>query len=89
MVMDIQVEEIVCKICGKNEHSKLSRLCVRCGHPLDSSSSSSSSSSAAATPTTTTTTTTFSLSTSSLHLLSSQSINDFDSLPLAGRGVVV
>jgi hypothetical protein len=85
MVMDIQVEEIVCKICGKNEHSKLSRLCVRCGHPLASSSAAT----AATAATTTTTTTTFSLSPSSLHLLSSQSINDFDSLPLAGRGVVV
>jgi len=43
MVMDIDNFEEVCKKCGKGEHSKFARLCVRCGSPLDSSSISSSS----------------------------------------------
>jgi hypothetical protein len=44
MVMDIENFDEFCKKCGKGEHSKLARLCVRCGFPLDSSASSSSSS---------------------------------------------
>ena len=43
MVMDIDNFEEICKKCGKGEHSKFARLCVRCGSPLDSSSISSSS----------------------------------------------